>query len=346
MAAVVGGGASVAESAEVAVTAIESALGVRDAQVYEIDGEQLVRVAGNGAERVTLASNPAVIACARRAPAQEPVGPDATFPMIAELAAHGVRCVLHVPVAVVQAAHAAQVAEVRAALEREELGRSQERLLHAARLSSIGELAAGLVHELAQPLNVVGGYVELLQDVSTTDAGRNRALTAMGRAVDRMSTLVDNLRSFSRGGASRVATVPVHRFLTMARDLTGCALKRGVIVGCPEDLMVRGDENQLEQVVVNLVANALQAGGDPVELVAGPRSAGGAWIEVRDRGPGVPEGLRARIFEAFFTTKPPGQGTGLGLAVSARIVRDHGGTLVVGDREGGGAVFRVELPAA
>ena len=110
--------------------------------------------------------------------------------------------------------------------------------------------------------------------------------------------------------------------------------------------MVRGDESRLEQVFVNLIANALQAGGDPVEVVAGPMDGGGAWIEVRDRGPGVPEVLRERVFEAFFTTKPPGQGTGLGLAVSSRIVRDHGGTIVVLDRDGGGAVFRVELPGA
>jgi signal transduction histidine kinase len=115
-------------------------------------------------------------------------------------------------------------------------------------------------------------------------------------------------------------------------------------VVCPAGLQVLGDANRLEQVLVNLLANALQAEGDPVSVTARAMDEGWVAVEVADRGPGVPESLRSRVFEPFFTTKPPGQGTGLGLSVSVRIVQEHGGRIEVEDNPGGGSVFRVVLP--
>ncbi len=243
-----------------------------------------------------------------------------------------------------QAARHAQALEVRAALGREELNRTQEQLIQAAKLSSIGELAAGLVHELNQPLNVLGGYVELLREGSLPPPARDRALDVMSRAVERMASLVDNLRNFSRSGGPTIGEVDLGNVVRMARELTGGALARGVVTNCPPGLLVRGDANRLEQVFINLVANALQAAGDPVSIDVVALDDARVAVEVRDRGPGVPEGIRPRIFEPFFTTKPPGQGTGLGLSVSARIVQEHGGRIEVDDNPGGGALFRVILP--
>ncbi|MES2638705.1 MAG: ATP-binding protein [Myxococcota bacterium] len=243
-----------------------------------------------------------------------------------------------------QMARQAHAMELRAALGREELDRTQEQLIQAAKLSSIGELAAGLVHELNQPLNVLGGYVELLREGALAPPAQNRALDVMTRAVERMTSMVDNLRNFARSGGPTMSPVDVGAVVTMARELTVGALARGVEASCPSGLVVLGDSNRLEQVFVNLLANALQTGGDPVTVEVVALDADRVAVEVRDRGPGVPEVIRSRIFEPFFTTKPASQGTGLGLSVSARIVQDHGGRIEVRDNPGGGALFCVILP--
>jgi signal transduction histidine kinase len=243
-----------------------------------------------------------------------------------------------------QVARHAQAMELRATLRGEELTRTQEQLIQAAKLSSIGELAAGLVHELNQPLNVLGGYVELLREGSLAEGGRERALDVMGRAVERMISMVDNLRNFSRSSGPVAVPVDIAAVVTMARELTVGAHKRRVEASCAPGLVVLGDPNRLEQVFINLIANALQCGGDPVAITSYDAPGDRVVVEVTDRGPGVPEELRARIFEPFFTTKPPGQGTGLGLSVSARIVQEHNGRIEITDNPGGGALFRVVLP--
>lgn len=243
-----------------------------------------------------------------------------------------------------QVARHAHAMEVRVAMRNEELNRTQEQLIQAAKLSSIGELAAGLVHELNQPLNVIGGYVELLTEGGLPEPARARALDVMGRAVARMSTMVENLRNFSRSGGPSLTPVDLADVARMARELTAGAHKRGVEIEAEPDVVVLGDATRLEQVLINLIANAMQIDGDPVVVRVRAGDGERGIVEVADRGPGVPEQLRERIFDAFFTTKPPGQGTGLGLSVSARIVQEHGGRIEVGDNPGGGALFRVVLP--
>jgi signal transduction histidine kinase len=235
--------------------------------------------------------------------------------------------------------------EASAVLDQDALDHANDQLLQAAKLASIGELSAGLVHELNQPLNVLGGYVELLHEGALGEPARARALDVMQRAVARMTSLVDNLRTFVRGGAPVVEPVEVARVVLLARELTVGALKRGVQVDAEPGLVVLGDATRLGQVVVNLLANALQAGGDPVAVSVYAAAGDRVVIEVTDRGPGVPEALRGRIFEPFFTTKPAGRGTGLGLSVSARIARELGGRIEVDENPGGGARFRVSLPA-
>ncbi len=244
-----------------------------------------------------------------------------------------------------QVARHASVMEQNAARRHEELHRTNEQLVHAAKLSSIGELAAGLVHELNQPLNVISGYVELLAEGSLSESARTRAMDVMARAVQRMVSMVDHLRNFSRAGEARSERVDLLEVCRMARELSVGALERGVEVVGPSGLAVWGDSVRLEQVVVNLIANALQAGGDPVTVRVSALGASAVTVDVADRGPGVPPTIRDRIFDAFYTTKPPGQGTGLGLSVTARIVRDHGGRVEVHDNPGGGAIFRVILPS-
>jgi signal transduction histidine kinase len=237
----------------------------------------------------------------------------------------------------------AHAMEQRVAHRNEELHRTNEQLIQATKLSSIGELAAGLVHELNQPLNVIGGYIELLSEGSLSDGARARALEVMARAVNRMTIMAENLRNFSRADGPAKAPVDLAEILHLSRELTAGAVRRGVKIDCPSGILVFGTATRLEQVVINLLANALQSDGDPVRM-RGYADGDRAIIEVSDRGPGVPEAIRQRIFEPFFTTKPPGQGTGLGLSVSGRIIHDHGGRIEIHANPGGGALFRVVLP--
>jgi two-component system, NtrC family, sensor kinase len=126
------------------------------------------------------------------------------------------------------------------------------------------------------------------------------------------------------------------------------AEQQGVIVDVdlPSSLPVNADSNQLVQVILNLFVNALHAMEGPGRIhVTGGCSAGVVRVALRDSGPGVPEGLKARVWDPFFTTKPEGIGTGLGLSVSQGILREHGGDLVLADDEAAGACFVVTLPA-
>lgn len=240
--------------------------------------------------------------------------------------------------------------EARVEARTSELRSTQEQLLAAARLSSIGELSAGIAHELNQPLNVITGYLELLQDGELDPDESTRALTVMSSAAERMAGLVRHLRDFSRAGVETLRGVDLRQVVDMARDLTARATRRPIAVRWerPETpLTVLGDPGRLEQLFINLLVNAMQAteaaGG--AEVAVRVRRAGEELhVEIADQGPGVPEHLRHRIFEPFFTTKERGQGTGLGLSISAKIASEHQGRVDVGEAPGGGAVFRVVLP--
>ncbi len=240
--------------------------------------------------------------------------------------------------------------EARVAARTSELESTREQLLAAARLSSIGELSAGVAHELNQPLNVITGYLELLQDGELGPDEAAHAIDVMAKAADRMAGLVRHLRDFSRAGVETLRAVDLRQVLDMARELTARATKRPIEVRWQrpaEPVMVLGDPGRLEQLFINLLANAMQAteqhGGVKVSLRA-LRAGGDLHVEVEDEGSGVPPHLRGRIFEPFFTTKERGQGTGLGLSISAKIVSEHQGRIEVGDGARG-AVFRVILPS-
>src|SRR5262249_30699958 len=141
--------------------------------------------------------------------------------------------------------------------------------------------------------------------------------------------------------------VAVKPLLDEVRELTEAPGGVAVSVDAPEALRVRADASQLRRALLNLARNAtgvMQGRAGGVVLAAAPDGAGRVRIEVRDGGPGVPPELREKIFTPFFTTRE--KGTGLGLAFVREIVRDHGGDVVVEDAAGGGAVFRIDLPAA
>ncbi|NTX00481.1 ATP-binding protein [Myxococcus sp. CA040A] len=232
------------------------------------------------------------------------------------------------------------------------------RLAHQDRLASLGRVAAGVAHEIGNPLTAIASLTQNLKyELDDADAVKERTLLIL-QQCRRIDAIVRALVGFSHAGtvggeARPFARVEVGPLLTEAVQLARLARastkSRGVRFEhhSPEGLVVQGDSQRLEQVLVNLLTNAVDASpeGASVELEA--ESANGRiHLRVLDRGHGIPSELSQRVFEPFFTTKQPGEGTGLGLALVAGIVREHGGTIQVDSRTGGGTTVTVSLPDA
>ena len=236
----------------------------------------------------------------------------------------------------------------RAEAERERLGRE---LAQAGRLAALGQFAASMAHEINQPLAAIRSYADntaiLVRRGRTEDAAENAF--AIGRLTDRIAALTRQLKGFARRSSPRREPVAFRDVLGNAMELVGGrAAALGVPIRVDEaaaTLHVLGDGPRLEQVVVNLLQNAVDAvagrPGPRVELRVAAAEPGRVALEVLDDGPGIPEAMRGQVFDAFFTTKR--DGLGLGLAIARGIVEDCGGNLTVVDRPGPGTVFRMEL---
>ncbi|HEY1376776.1 MAG TPA: PAS domain S-box protein [Gemmataceae bacterium] len=242
----------------------------------------------------------------------------------------------------------------------DEVRTMSQQLWQATKLATVGELAAGIAHELNNPLATVSLRVEALLAGLPADHPHRRPLEVVEGEVERMANLVANLLAnllqFSRRGRQHVSTLDVRAELDGTLELIHYHLrKRGVEVrrGSGGDVPpVHADRQQLRQVFLNLLTNASDAmpsGGTltlRVEAVP-PDDDGGAAgvaVEVADTGVGIrPENL-AKVTEPFFTTKEEGKGTGLGLAICKRIVQEHGGSLTIDSSVGRGTTVRVALP--
>jgi len=223
------------------------------------------------------------------------------------------------------------------------LKQHREKLVDSEKLAGIGRLAAGVAHELNNPLQVMLGYLSLNRDVP--DRRLAEQLAAVETEVLRCKEIVEGLLELSR---PVLAPVPVDlRALCenasgRLRVSTQADTSRLSVAG---NALALADGQKLQQVVFNLMKNAVEAAG-PAGEVRVRIAAAGEMVEVvvGDSGPGIAPQARARMFEPFFTTKPTG--TGLGLAVSRAIARAHGGDIEIDSRCSGGAVFRLRLPRA
>ena len=240
---------------------------------------------------------------------------------------------------------AAQVASLEAA--NDALRAAQEALIRSEKLASVGRLGAGLAHELGNPLTAVRGYLDLLTS-GVADAPLRAELTSRAAAeVERMHALLRAMLDFSRESTRTVAELPVGELLQEAVRTVRLqsAFRETVLevelVGEP---VARVESARIHQVLVNLLLNAADAGARRIRLSA-TMAAGMVVVRCEDDGAGItPEDL-PRVFEPFFTTRAPGSGTGLGLAVSWRIIEQHGGTFTVSSVPSEKTVFVFTLPA-
>ena len=259
-------------------------------------------------------------------------------------------------------------------------------LLRAEKLASIGRLAAGVAHEIGNPLGAINGYTHLLRQPSLSPTDAQDALAGLERESARVDRIVRGLLDYARARPSseQSTTVDVN---DTARNVIELLTTQGVLKHIDLELSpaaertaIAGDRHELEQVLVNLVLNAVDAmdGKGSLSIIVrrttnaelrlggrrenadGPRLHPPSartlhWLEstraenvvmiaVTDSGPGIPDEDADRVFEPFFTTKDPGKGTGLGLAIVARAVENFGGTIWVSRAREGGAAFRMLMP--
>jgi signal transduction histidine kinase len=235
-----------------------------------------------------------------------------------------------------------------------ELAAARESLLRSEKLATVGRLAAGVAHEVGNPLGAIGGYAALAHTRLGATGGDPEVVDWLDRIATetrRIDRIVRELLDFARPARTQLAPTDVGRSLDAALRLAhvqprfrDVEVTRDLPGGLPP---ARADEGRLSQLFLNLLLNAGDAmgGRGPLRIsaAAGP---GAVVVEIADRGHGIAEPDLSHIFDPFFTTKPPGEGTGLGLAICHGIVESFGGELSARNREGGGAIFTVSLPLA
>jgi signal transduction histidine kinase len=266
-----------------------------------------------------------------------PHGSDWSYPIVVNLLALGV-----------VAALAGYLAE-RLRTTGGDLEAATARAEQAERLAALGRLAAGLAHEIRNPLGSIAGSIELLRTGGTLSADDQKLCTIVEQETARLNDLVGDMLDLARPRAPAKAPVDL---AAIARDVVVLAARsgRGADVSVryegPSSTLILADAAQMRQVVWNLVRNAIQAstaGDEIVVVIAGDEpGAQGPSLEVRDHGPGIAPEARERLFDAFFTTRS--QGMGIGLAVVKRILDDHGFAVEVESPGGTGTTIRVRIP--
>jgi len=233
----------------------------------------------------------------------------------------------------------------------ENLQRLQTQMVQSEKLISLGQLAAGAAHEINNPLTAILGYSDLLADDQSIPEKSRTIAGKIREQARRTKTLVGNLLSFARQVPTERTLLDLNTVVSNAVQLRALDLRSGTtkVDLQLESLLpaVRGDGNQLMQVFFNIVNNAVDAmeaahGGGTLTIKT-MRDRASVVVLFSDTGPGIKE--PSRVFDPFYTTKPVGKGTGLGLSICFGIIQEHAGKILCYNRQEGGAVFRVDLPA-
>src|SRR5712664_1375053 len=235
-----------------------------------------------------------------------------------------------------------------------ELKRLEEQLIQAEKLAAMGQMLAGVAHELNNPLTAILGVTELLRDGEGVQENTKRQLELTHRQARRAARIVQNLLEFSRPAAPQKKALDVNTLIERTLQLQDHSLRRNNVHADfqpQSDLpAVIGDANQLIQVFLNLISNAEHAIREVRETgriqIRIGRIGGHISVTVQDDGVGVAQEALPKLFDPFYTTKRPGGGTGLGLSICMSIVREHGGSVDVETLPAGGSAFTVFLPVA
>lgn len=237
---------------------------------------------------------------------------------------------------------------------------TRDHLVLSEKMATVGRLASGLAHELGNPIGALMGFVHLLRRLDLDPEARRQILDQSAQELTRMDRNIKELLHFSRPGERQLEPVDAAEVVTAAIGLArpqkwGQGVRFRVETEPGRPIMLLAERNGLLQVLLNLLANAGQAlnecppeagQGEVVVVIQPPGSDRRVRLEVIDNGPGVALEDVPHLFEPYFSRKAPGQGTGLGLAVSLSIIDGFGGRLEYAPAEGGGAVFTIILPAA
>ncbi|MCL4154846.1 UNVERIFIED_CONTAM: hypothetical protein GTU68_064704 [Idotea baltica] len=235
----------------------------------------------------------------------------------------------------------------------EQLQDQGEELVRSEKLSSLGQMSAGIVHEINNPLNYASTAIHLLKtyrghipDDELEDY--DETVADLGDAIRRVIRIITDLRALSRGDEIAKGATPFHRIIENSTHLLSHELGSiQLLVDVPKSIQVFGNDNQLCQVFVNLVQNAIHATKDQAEpkvtIVARPVDTD-VLITITDNGHGIPEEIQRKIFDPFFTTKDVGIGMGLGLSLTLKIIKNHGGSIHAQNGTEGGTIFEITLP--
>jgi len=237
--------------------------------------------------------------------------------------------------------------EVRIKQATRELESANQQLVKNERLAFLGEMAAIVAHEIRNPLTAVKGFAQRIRRKTEGNAPVDRYCGIIVEEVDRLDAVIADVLDYARRAEPKRQEVDLAQVLRQTIDIIGAELDQGryaLSVELNDDLpRLQGDPDQLKQVFLNICQNALKAmpegGALGIEATCQP---GAICVSIRDTGKGIPESLREKIFQPFFTTRS--QGTGLGLSLAQQIVEDHGGTISLESVVGEGTTFRILLP--
>lgn len=242
---------------------------------------------------------------------------------------------------------------------------AMNQLRHSDRLQTVGQLSSGIAHELGTPLNVVLGHADLIESQKMSSDEVVESAATIKSEVTRMSKIVRQLMDYSRSKPAAHVPIDLNKLCRETIELLHSVARKSdvnlLFDSSTTDAVVGADEEQLKQVFINLIINAIQSmpdggnvrvlisqpSGPPSDKCATTTSLDGFFcVEVRDQGGGITPDQMDRIFEPFYTTKEIGQGTGLGLSIAYGIITDHEGWIEVTGLPDGGTSFRVYLPKA
>ena len=236
-----------------------------------------------------------------------------------------------------------------------DLRQAQDEIIRSEKLASVGRLAAGIAHEIGNPIGIILGYLDLLNSADIAEADKKDFLSRIESEIVRVNRIIRQLLDFSRPSSGEPQKTRVHDLVKMTLAMLEPqpmmeGIRTTLDLKAQKD-MVLADPNHLQQVFLNIIMNAADALAEGMEegrirqlTIQSERTANSIELRFRDNGPGIPEEGLLRIFDPFYTTKEPGKGTGLGLSVCYRIVEGLGGTIRAESKAGEGATIVVSLP--